>query len=53
MYLFKVENQKLQPRDKKNPRAEFFNFDTAVAKLPSHDAAFLKNNKSLIKSYLK
>lgn len=53
MYLFQVENQKLQPRDRRNPQAKFFSFDDAVRKLASHDADFLRNNKNLIKSYLK
>ena len=53
MYLFQVENQKLQPRDRRNPQAKFFPFDDAVRKLSSYDAAFLKNNKTLIYSYLK
>lgn len=53
MYLFMVENQKLQPKDRRNPQARFFEFDSAVSKLPAPDAAFLKNNKNLIRSYIK
>jgi 8-oxo-dGTP pyrophosphatase MutT (NUDIX family) len=53
MYLFQVENQKLQPLDRKNPQAKFFPFDEAVRKLNPFDAAFLKNNKNTIQSYIK
>jgi len=53
MYLFQVENQKLQPLDQKNLQAKFFTFNDAVNKLNSFDADFLKNNKNLIKKYLK
>jgi len=53
MYLFMVENQPLQPRDRRNPQARFFAFDKAVSKLPPPDASFLQNNKNLLRSYLK
>lgn len=54
MYLFQVENQKLQPLDRNNPRASFFHFDKAVEKLdcPS-DKNFLKNIENVIIGYLK
>ena len=53
MYLFQVENQPLQPRDRNNPRAEFFPFNKAADKLPPYDSAFLRSNKTLIQSYIK
>lgn len=53
MYLFRVENQKLQPLDRRNPQAKFFSFQQAVGKLPNPDSGFLQSNKSLIQSYIK
>lgn len=53
MYLFMVENQPLQPKDRRNPQARFFPFEKATAKLPPYDASFLSNNKNLIRSYIK
>ena len=54
MYLFKVDNQKLQPLDRNNPRAELFPFNKAINKLdiPS-DSAFLKTCEIVIDNYLK
>jgi len=53
MYLFLVENQKLQPLDRRNPQAKFFPFEKAASKLYPQDASFLNKNKNLIRSYLK
>lgn len=53
MYLFRVENQKLQPRDRRNPQAKFFSFENAVSKLYPQDASFLQSVKNIIKSYIK
>jgi 8-oxo-dGTP pyrophosphatase MutT (NUDIX family) len=53
MYLFMVENQKLQPLDRRNPQAKFFPFDKAVSKLYPQDASFLQSVKNIIKSYIK
>jgi ADP-ribose pyrophosphatase YjhB (NUDIX family) len=53
MYLFMVENQPLQPKDRRNPRASFFPFEKAAALLTPYDASFLSNNKNLIRSYIK
>lgn len=53
MYLFMVENQPLQPKDRRNPQARFFPFEKALGKLPSYDAGFLSSNKNLIRNYIK
>jgi len=53
MYLFHVENQKLQPLDRRNPQAKFFSFEKAVSKLHPQDANFLQSVKNIIKSYIK
>jgi len=53
MYLFMVENQPLQPKDRRNPQARFFPFEKAAAKLPPYDASFLSSNKNLLRSYIK
>jgi len=52
MYLFRVDNQKLQPRDRRNPQAKFFSFKNAVSKLYPQDASFLQSVKNIIKSYI-
>lgn len=53
MYLFRVENQKLQPLDRRNPQAKFFSFEKAVSKLYPQDASFLQSVKNTIKNYIK
>jgi len=54
MYLFQVDNQKLQPLDRNNPRAGFFPFNKAINKLDNpSDSSFLKNNEIVIDNYLK